>query len=553
MKTRLIMKTGARLVTALLLTATFCGLTACSDKDDTATSPDNPITDNMADVTVIFYGCGGGNLDAMTIQNLRDFYKAKPESYKDVKVVMQYKFSKTKSFYPEEEEMFLKDLKEKGEAYMDSTIKKGTYLKWIGTKANSTFRCVLDPGKTLRQQIVDSYLPDENIDFTHPDTIANFIRWAATQCPAKRYVLLLNDHGRGFLPYQEAGDGSFTDYYESDPRTQKSPRRALLDDKGLNKSLTAFKLAQAIRSSGISITTVYFDCCLMNALEYLFEIKDLCRYVVASSYTIQGGGYYSALIDCLAQQSQDFEQRQTEYIKLLSKEWDKKNWDGSSPLYLDVTITRTDRLDRLGEMMGGFVQRLCDTYQNGTDDQRQRIDQVTAKAVRVSDKFDRFDAAKYMSKMLLALPEVFDEQFKQDMQKAFNDCILAQYYSQYLILHAYMVDYTVLLATNGGTFRTMWDANPVNHLDRATLYKADGSIVEYTGEKGYYKSEDDFDYALEKIGESSWGSTLDATFGQLVFDKVTKWSRWLHMNQQQTPLWSKSGFMEEVYPDDDDN
>ena len=169
-------------------------------------------------------------------------------------------------------------------------------------------------------------------------------------------------------------------------------------------------------------------------------------------------------------------------------------------------------------MMGDFVERLCNTYQNGTDEQRQRIDQVTAKAVRVSDKFDRFDAAKYMEKILLALPEVYGDQFNKDMEKAFNDCILAQVYSQYLSIHAYMVDYTVLLATNGNTFRTLWDNTSTNRLDRATLYKADGSIVEYTGVNGYYENEDDFDYALEQIGEGNWGGTLDATFGQLYPD-----------------------------------
>ena len=525
-------------------------LTSCSDKDGNETSPDDTTTGQLADVTIIYYGCGGGNLDGMNINNMRELYRAKPESFKNVKVVMQYKFSKTKVFQPEEEELFQKDLEKLGETYMDSTLKKSTYLKWIGPQANATFRCVLDPAQTLRRQVITSYLPDENIDFTHPATLADYIRWAAKQCPAKRYVLLLSDHGRGFLPYQDAGDGSYVDYYDSDPRAQT---RALLDDTGLSKSLTVFELAQAIRSSGVKISTLYMDCCLMNSLEYLFELKDLCNYVIASSYSIQGGGYYNALIDCFAQHSQVFEQRMTEYIKMLTKKWDEDYWDESSPLYLDVTITRTSRLNRLGEMMRDLVTRLCDTYQNGTDDQRQRIDQVTAKAVRVSDKFDRFDAAKYMEKILTALPEVYGKQFNKDMEAAFNDCIFAQLYSHYLSIHAYMVDYTVLLATNGNTFRTMWDDRPVKHLDRATLYKADGSIVEYTGENGYYKNEDDFDYALEKMGEGNWGSTLDATFGQLAFDKITGWSRWLYMNQQQTPLWSKSGFNEEVYPDDDDD
>ena len=173
----------------------ICGmaLTSCSDKDDNETSSDDPQTENLADVTIIYYGCGGGTLDGSNIKNLRDFYQAKPESFKNVKIVMQYKFSKTKEFSPEEVERFQKEVEEKGEAYVDSTLKRNLYLRWIGTKANTTFRCVLDPEQTLRRQIIASYLPDENIDFTHPDTLANYIRWAAKQCPAKRYVLTVVD------------------------------------------------------------------------------------------------------------------------------------------------------------------------------------------------------------------------------------------------------------------------------------------------------------------------------------------------------------------------
>ncbi len=113
-------------------------------------------------------------------------------------------------------------------------------MKWMDAKANATFRYVLDPTQTLQRQATAGVLPDENIDFTHPDTLASYIRWAAKQCPAKRYVLLLCDHGRGFLPYQEAGDGSYVSYYDTDPRLQT---RALLDDTGQSKSLTIFKLA----------------------------------------------------------------------------------------------------------------------------------------------------------------------------------------------------------------------------------------------------------------------------------------------------------------------
>lgn len=52
----------------------ICGmmLTSCSDKDELATSPEAPIAEDLADVTIIYYGCGGGNLDVMNIQDIRE-------------------------------------------------------------------------------------------------------------------------------------------------------------------------------------------------------------------------------------------------------------------------------------------------------------------------------------------------------------------------------------------------------------------------------------------------------------------------------------------------
>ena len=58
----------------------------------------------------------------------------------------------------------------------------------------------------------------------------------------------------------------------------------------------------------------------------------------------------------------------------------------------------------------------------------------------------------------------------------------------------------------------------------AYLYDADG--------KKYLLLDDDG--ARMELG--SWGSTLDATYGQLRFDQITGWSRWLKLNQQEPNL-----------------
>lgn len=48
--------------------------------------------------------------------------------------------------------------------------------------------------------------------------------------------------------------------------------------------ITLNTLREGIRNSGVRFSSIYIDCCLMNCLEYQFGLKDLCDYIVASTY-----------------------------------------------------------------------------------------------------------------------------------------------------------------------------------------------------------------------------------------------------------------------------
>ncbi|MBQ8988723.1 MAG: hypothetical protein IJ067_03440 [Prevotella sp.] len=45
----------------------------------------------------------------------------------------------------------------------------------------------------------------------------------------------------------------------------------------------------------------------------------------------------------------------------------------------------------------------------------------------------------------------------------------------------------------------------------------------------------------------NWGSTLDATYGQLRFDQLTGWSRWLKVNQQKPNEEYHTGFLSSMF------
>ena len=529
---------------AILIIGGMMVLTSCGEGSNPVVLSDEPQVEDLADVTVMIYGSGGGSLDKSVINNLRKIYTAAPESFERVKVTVQYKFSqpeKIKDWTSEEEkDAFYATIESKGEEYMENTVGAKNYMRWMGAKGNATMRYVVDPKQKLHSQAIDSWLPDDNMDITHPDSLANFIRWSAQQCPARQYVLVLADHGRGFLPHEEAGPNEVI------------ISRGLIDDMGhARRHFTARTLHQGILSSGIPITTLYLNLCLMNTLEYQFEMKDLCDYIVASTYTTLGVYFFDDLVDCLAKYPQDMAAALTRTIELAMQQQEENKV--SDPLYLDYTVTRTDRLDRLGSVMREFTDRLCNAYENGTPAQQQAIDQVTAQAVKVSDMNPFYDAAKYMSAIMHALPEVYGDDFYENLKKAFNDCLVAQAYSDYLKNRDYQVDYSVLLGTQGHYLWGRWLPAGFGVYEIPTIwsYEADGTLYEYNVNNPVFNDEDDtFTYTPELVAKSTWAGTLASVYETTVFDKTVGWSRWIRMNRQEPSLWSKSGFSDEL--DDDD-
>ena len=257
------------LATALLCcTVILTILTSCVNEDNPTTTP-VPDSSQLADVTIMYYAHGGGTLDKHVIGNLRKMYNAERSSYNNVRIAAECKFS-NEDYLPSTNDDLFKtvleaDLKKYGEE-AEEKLDNVSYLLWMAPEANSTFRIVIDPTKTLKEQVKDHYLPGKNADFTTPDSLTNFINWAAKNCPAKRYILILHDHGGGYRP--EA------DLYKEDTKAGTT-RGVIFDNGNPGHNFSAPSLEHAIKAADIRPDVVIFDACLMNTLEYLFELKDL--------------------------------------------------------------------------------------------------------------------------------------------------------------------------------------------------------------------------------------------------------------------------------------
>ena len=104
--------------------------------------------------------------------------------------------------------------------------------------------------------------------------LADFGKWAKQAYPAKRYMLIIENHGSG---------------WEKDVRTRRADRGISYDEESGNHINTP-QLAMALKEIG-KVDVFGTDACLMQMAEVVYEIKDYADYIVGSEETEPGDGY----------------------------------------------------------------------------------------------------------------------------------------------------------------------------------------------------------------------------------------------------------------------
>jgi hypothetical protein len=480
-----------------MMTATLvCGIsvfTSCSlDNDDNAaTSPDGP-HQQLADYTIIYYGNGGGDLDKALMETIAQFYRADAESRKNVNICVQYKFSTLKSLQKKKLEQFY--------PYAGKTCRFTVPPKTTDA----------DLKTTLMTTMSSHFFGPDNADFCRSDSLANYINWATKQFPARKYILILNDHGGGYLPNDELPVADV-----STPQT----RGVIYDDGYNDKHFTAKTLAKALSQSREHLSALYMDACIMNTAEYQFELAPLTDYFVLSTCSVPDeGGYYAELVQALSANPDDLEKGLARFAKYCVERWDNdkelEKEDEEVYKHHDMNVYRATEVEAFGAELKKFVDCLLDTYRNGSDEERAKIDDITAHAYRIDYDQPSYDLMHYVYMLKAALPDVFGSVFESLTDVAYNRYIVFQQSSAWLNENGHTVSLSVLLGCQG-------------HY----MTKEDGKDYRYDADGMYYLLQDG-----ELLNGRSWGSTLDETYGQLRFDKATGWSRWLRLNQQEPNL-----------------
>ncbi len=121
------------------------------------------------------------------------------------------------------------------------------------------------------------------VDTGNPQTLIDFVTWAVQNYPAKKYALIMSDHGGGWTGgFSDMSAASYSDL--SIPEIESS-----IEQIRQNTGIERFEL-------------IGFDACLMAQIEVFSSLYPYSNYMVASEEVIPGYGWsYAAWLEQLAQ------------------------------------------------------------------------------------------------------------------------------------------------------------------------------------------------------------------------------------------------------------
>ena len=160
---------------AITLMMTMPMMTSCTSNNDDNPAPDT-VQEELADATIIWYGTGSGNVDADIMNNFRQFYRAKSETFDHVNIVAQYKASATLfAGMGDMEWKFIEEDLKQYEGMTDEELEDPKmvdpydYFYLCHPQPGATYRFAVDPKKSLRKQLRETEpYGENNCDVTLP-------------------------------------------------------------------------------------------------------------------------------------------------------------------------------------------------------------------------------------------------------------------------------------------------------------------------------------------------------------------------------------------------
>ena len=394
------------------------------DRDDK--DKPEPVIEPEADYTVILYGCGGGNLDDALHYNLEQ--------------VAAYGYSSKVQF---------------------TALVKFSADQQENEGREGTIRYTIEEEGMTREKVSDASFRLDN-----PDHIAGFIRESMERLPAKKYVLVLWNHGSGFDLWDQPLDWS---------SFEQKGRGMVMDDNckeyGNDAAISIFELEEGLKRSGVKLDMLYWDLCMMNMIESLYQVKDYTRYVLGASHLTPGVGGNYALFMKMLERHAEVEDAMREYIPKVMDTWKSVN----KGFNLDLQLLDMSKVEAVAECFKPFVEGMIEmrkVYSESGEGNMLWFDYTQKEAMYLFESnFNSIDMARFakymanntfngeLSARVVDLNEALEEMivargrydFPQSGQKLEGEvsvgiCFLLKdwYFKQFGLLKGYSVIYPLL-------------------------------------------------------------------------------------------------------------
>ena len=231
-----------RLMAGILTMLAIVACSSCKHDDDDVTKIDY---EKVADHTVLMYMVGDNNLSSLLENNVRQAHRAILDSVEVGALNL----------------VVMKDNKQSG----DDLPK----LYWVHRNA----------AQRLDTVILQTW--SEDIDMADPDILASVIKTTFTRFNTPIKGLVLASHAAGWVPV--------TTNHQYDSPRRKAFGYDQINQNNLVGSIELWDLAAALRQ-GPKFDYIIADCCHMGNAEAAYELRDVTRYLVASSLEVQGAG-----------------------------------------------------------------------------------------------------------------------------------------------------------------------------------------------------------------------------------------------------------------------
>ena len=448
-----------------------------------------------ADYTVMLYTVGGGNLDNQIETDIKNAAGAIKADNKKVRYLIQYKYSSQASI--------------NGISGFLPSGKPGHVYRYEASPN------IVNTEKSPMLLLKDDHIygtQNEKAEFFQPDSIVNFMKYCQKVAPAKNYILVLSDHGGGY---------AVNDDY--DKSLEKMGTRATcFDDNLAGRGITCKEIRTALERSGMHLTMLYFDCCLMNNMETLSEVINLTDYVLASGHT-NGGGNHQAFVEELynASAGDAFTDAMSRYAKTCAQR-NNMIWMLHGATWarnVDFVLTDMKKFPAILTALRDYVDF---AIKNMGGAQAEDFQYAASDCYQYSPGFPLYDLRDYCEKLQAnAFGHLPNEwHYYDNLENALQAAQVCHYYSiqseGYKEITPHWLSYNVSLGAKGFIGSTILKKEPT----KIYGYNKDGNLA----------TVDISNLNLTVLGKNTPWFAWSQTYYQLEFDKQTGWSRWLEAN-----------------------